>query len=80
MSQTPADIPPNAPPLASATAVAPFVAAQRSGTWLLLLGLVVAMLALIMSGLLWQKLNQTQQELARRSQDTAAQALAARTL
>jgi uroporphyrin-3 C-methyltransferase len=33
-----------------------------------------------MSGLLWQKLNLTQQELARRSQDSATQALEARTL
>jgi uroporphyrin-3 C-methyltransferase len=47
---------------------------------LLLLGLVVAVLALIMSGLLWQKLSLTQQEMARRSQDSATQALEARTL
>ena len=79
MIPTPTDHPTNAPPAASAAAVVQPVAA-RSGTWLLLLGLVVAVLALTMSGLLWQKLNLTQQELARRSQDTAAQALAARTL
>lgn len=76
MSQTPADHPTHAPPVAHAAVVA----APRSGTWLLLLGLVLAVLALIMNGLLWQKLNQTQQELARRSQDTATQVLAARAL
>jgi uroporphyrin-3 C-methyltransferase len=79
MIPTPTDHPTNASPAASAAAVVQPVAA-RSGTWLLLLGLVVAVLALTMSGLLWQKLNLTQQELARRSQDTATQAQAARTL
>jgi len=71
MSQTTPDIP--------TTPAAP-VAGPRSGAWLLLLGLVVAVLALVMSGLLWQKLSLTQQELARRSQDSATQALEARTL
>lgn len=79
MSSMPTDHPTNAPPVAGATAVAQPVAA-RSGTGLLLLGLVVAVLALAMSGLLWQKLSLTQQELARRSQDTATQAQAARAL
>lgn len=80
MSQTTPDTPVTAQPVASATGVAPFAAGPRSGTWLLLLGLVVALLALIMSGLLWQKLSLTQQELARRSQDSATQAMEARTL
>jgi len=46
----------------------------------LLLGLAVAVIALVMSGLLWQKLGSTQQELARRSQDSGALAQEARTL
>lgn len=80
MSQTTPDIPVTTPPAASAAGVALPSARSRSGTWLLLLGLVVAVLALIMSGLLWQKLSLTQQEMARRSQDSATQALEARTL
>lgn len=80
MSQTTPDIPVTTPPAASAAGVALPSAGSRSGTWLLLLGLVVAVLALIMSGLLWQKLSLTQQEMARRSQDSATQALEARTL
>lgn len=79
MSHTPTDPATHAPAVASAAAGAQPVAAPRLGTWLLLLVLGVAVLALTMSGLLWQKLNQTQQELARRSQDTATEALAART-
>ena len=80
MSQTTPDIPVTTPPAAIAAGVALPSAGSRSGTWLLLLGLVVAVLALIMSGLLWQKLSLTQQEMARRSQDSATQALEARTL
>lgn len=80
MSQTTPDLPVTTPPAASAAGVALPSAGSRSGTWLLLLGLVVAVLALIMSGLLWQKLSLTQQEMARRSQDSATQALEARTL
>lgn len=80
MSQTTPDIPVTTPPAASGAGVALPSAGSRSGTWLLLLGLVVAVLALIMSGLLWQKLSLTQQEMARRSQDSATQALEARTL
>jgi hypothetical protein len=46
----------------------------------LLLALVIALSALGLSGLLWQKLDFTQQELARRSQDSGAVAVEARTL
>lgn len=80
MSQTTPDIPVTATPAASAAGVVPPLAAPRSGTWLLLVGLVVALLALVMSGLLWQKLSLTQQELARRSQDSATLAQEARNL
>ena len=79
MSPMPTDHPTNVSPAARAAAAGQATAAS-SGTWLLLLGLVVAVLALTMSGLLWQKLNLTQQELARRSQDTATEVQAARTL
>ena len=47
MSQTTPDIPVTTPPAASAAGVALPSARSRSGTWLLLLGLVVAVLALI---------------------------------
>ena len=40
-------------------------AARASGQWILLLALVVALAALALSGMLWQKLDFTQQELAR---------------
>jgi uroporphyrin-3 C-methyltransferase len=55
-------------------------AARASGQWILLLALVVALGALALSGMLWQKLDFTQQELARRSQESAATAVEARTL
>ncbi|MFN3496335.1 MAG: hypothetical protein ACK40L_17685 [Hydrogenophaga sp.] len=80
MSQTPPDTPVTPSPAAQAAAVAPALAAPRSGTWLLLLGLAVAVTALVMSGLLWQKLGLTQQELARRSPDSGALAQEARSL
>ena len=55
-------------------------AARASGQWILLLALVVALGALALSGMLWQKLDFTQQELARRSQESDATAVEARTL
>ncbi|MDR7151288.1 uroporphyrin-3 C-methyltransferase [Hydrogenophaga palleronii] len=55
-------------------------AARASGQWVLLLALVVALAALALSGMLWQKLDFTQQELARRSQESGATAVEARTL
>ena len=47
--------------------------------WLWLLGLLAAA-ALLASGLLWQKVSNMQEELARRSLDSGAQAIEARTL
>jgi uroporphyrin-III C-methyltransferase len=76
MSQPTPPLPTAAPP----NSAAPLAGGPRWATWLLLLGLGLALLALVMSALLWQKLSLTQQELARRSQDSATQALEARTL
>lgn len=56
------------------------LAGARPATWLLMLALLVAVLALVMSALMWQKLDATQQELARRSQESQAKAVEARTL
>jgi uroporphyrin-3 C-methyltransferase len=47
--------------------------------WLLLTG-AVAVAGVVMSALLWQKLGNIQEELARRSTDSTAQAIEARTL
>lgn len=70
-----------APAPAGATApLAPVAAPRRAGQALPWLAVLIAALALVMTGLLWQKLGFTQQELARRSQDTIAQAVEARTL
>jgi uroporphyrin-III C-methyltransferase len=60
--------------------VAPVAETRRSGVALQWFALLVSALALVTTGLLWQKLSFTQQELARRSQDTIAQAVEARTL
>lgn len=62
------------------TPAAPVAETRRSGAGLQWFALLVAALALVITGLLWQKLGFTQQELARRSQDTIAQAVEARTL
>ena len=76
------DSPPN-PSALTATNSTPLPATpdmlQIPRTWALMLALV-AMLALLVSGLLWQKLSAIQEELARRSLDTGAQAMEARTL
>lgn len=68
-----------APPLASAPP-APPTAPRSAVAWPVWLALGAALLALLLTGLLWQKLSFTQQELARRSQDSAVQAEQARTL
>lgn len=74
--------PPNAPaPAPAPRPTAPVPAPSRTtGQWVLMLALVIALSALALSGLLWQKLDFTQQELARRSQDSGAVAVEARTL
>ncbi len=67
-------------PTPAPASVAPVAETRRSGVGLQWFALLVAALALVTTGLLWQKLGFTQQELARRSQDTIAQAVEARTL
>lgn len=68
--------PPQTAPVVAAAAATP----RRPGQWLLVLAFAVAAVALVMSGLLWQKIGQTQLELARRSQDSATVSTEARTL
>lgn len=56
------------------------VPARRGGFWLGVLALVLAVLTLLMAGLLWQKLDFTQKELARRSQLSDTQSTETRAL
>ncbi|QHE84913.1 uroporphyrinogen-III C-methyltransferase [Hydrogenophaga sp. BPS33] len=70
--------PPAVPAAAPATPPAPPV--RRAGMGFTWLALLIAAIALLITGLLWQRLSFTQQELARRSQDTMAQTVEARTL
>ncbi len=87
MSQHPAESP-DAPaaqpslPRPEPAAVPPVAvpATRAPGQWVLLLTLAIALSALVLSGILWQKLDTTQRELARRSQDSGATAVEARTL
>ena len=72
--------PPTQPRPASGGLAAPMSAVRATGQWLVLLALVVALAALALSGMLWQKLDFTQQELARRSLDSGATAVEAKTL
>ena len=69
------------PPDAAATAAAGVPPAQGNGArpWLLALAALCA-LALLSSGLLWQKLSNIQEQLARQSADTTVQAVEARTM
>ncbi len=66
---------PSAPTVAPVASVAgapppaPAVA-RRPIPWLAALAMLLAVLSLVMAGLLWQKLEFTQKELARRSQDS----------
>lgn len=86
MSQHPTESPgvppvqPSLPRPEPAAAPAPSPATRSPGQWVLLLALAIALSALALSGMLWQKLDFTQQELARRSQDSGATAVEARTL
>jgi uroporphyrin-3 C-methyltransferase len=57
--------------------VAPTASLRHTGTYLL--G-AVAIAALVSSGLLWQKLNTIQEQLARQSADAGAQAIEARAM
>ena len=47
--------------------------ARRGGVWLGALALLLAVLTLMMAGLLWQKVDFTQKELARRTQVSETQ-------
>ena len=67
-------VPPGAGP---AVGVAPTASLRHTGTYLL--G-AVAIAALVSSGLLWQKLNTIQEQLARQSADAGAQAIEARAM
>ena len=87
MNQSPTDPPPVTPLAPYVPALPPEAGPQGlarskpSGPagWLWLLGLLAGA-ALLASGLLWQKVNNMQEELARRSLDSGAQAIEARTL
>ena len=54
--------------------------AASAPVWLTLAAGVIAVAAVVMGGVLWQKLDRIQEELARRSLDSGAQATEARTL
>ncbi len=54
--------------------------ARRGGVWLGALALLLAVLTLMMAGLLWQKVDFTQKELARRTQVSDTQSSETRTL
>ena len=87
MNQSPTDPPPVTPLAPYVPALPPEAGPQGlarskpSGPagWLWLLGLLAGA-ALLASGLLWQKVSNMQEELARRSLDSGAQAIEARTL
>lgn len=72
-----ADLSSSNPPVADERAPVPRASAGIGGA-LLMLTLVVALVALLMSGILWQKLEQTQKELARQSAESASDAKDAR--
>lgn len=63
--------------VAPGTVSAPLPAAGTP-RWLLIILAAVSLLALLLSGLLWQKLSSIQEQLARQSADTSAQSLEAR--
>ena len=68
-------------PVAAVSAPAPAAApVRRAGQGVVWMALLLGALALVFTGMLWQKLSFTQQELARRVQDSGAQAVEARTL
>jgi uroporphyrin-3 C-methyltransferase len=53
---------------------------RSGGLWLGSLALLLAVAALVVAGMLWQRMGFTQQEVARRGQDSAALSVEARTL
>ncbi|MDM7943457.1 MAG: uroporphyrinogen-III C-methyltransferase [Hydrogenophaga sp.] len=80
-SQNPPDQPAASAPVAGPAAPPPAApAAARPGQGLVWMALLLAAIALVFTGMLWQKLGLAQQELARRAQESGAQAVEARTL
>lgn len=76
---SPSDAPVH-PVTATVPRVTPSAEPRRPVSWLSVLALLLAAVSLVAVGLMWQKLGFTQQELARRSQDSATQVVEARTL
>lgn len=84
---TPASSAANEPPaspeqarVASTTTAPGASPTPRAGNGLVLLALALAVVALVLCGLMWQRLAFTQEELAKRARDTEAQVVEARTL
>lgn len=77
-SATPAT--PEAGRAASNAAASSPTQAPRAGNGLVLFAMALAVVALVLCGLLWQRLAFTQEELARRARDAEAQVVEARTL
>ncbi len=73
-----AELPTSSPPAAEERPPVPRASTGTGGV-LSMLTLVVALVALLMAGVLWQKLEQTQKELARQSAESASDAKDART-
>lgn len=63
-----------------AAPAAPTIAAPAAGSWPLALATVLALAGLVSSALLWQKLTNIQEQLARQSADSSASASEARTI
>lgn len=79
---TPASEPPVAPPAAAPLGTAEPLRPAASNAWVwtsVVLG-VAATVAIVSSGLLWQRLNNIQQQLARQTADSHGQAVEARTI
>lgn len=72
-------VPPPGLPVAASDPGSP-APARRGGVWLGALALLLAVLTLMMAGLLWQKVDFTQKELARRTQASDTQSSETRTL
>lgn len=77
---TPSPAPAETTPVSGSAPDAMRAPGRGFGAWLTLAALGMGVLALVMAGLLWQKLDFTQRELARRSQDSATQSAETRTL
>ncbi len=78
--QTPLQTPPEAAPISAPVSALAQALELRIPKKLGYAVLAVGAAALVVSGLLWQKLGNIQEELARRSLDSGAQAIEARTL